>query len=297
MDMELPDGHRFPIDKYRRVRELLQTHKSTCVLRGPLATVDEACLVHDRAYVDSVTTGNMTESERRRVGFKEAPVRPYVLRSLASTGATVAATRYCLTNDGIWSGALSGGTHHAFTDRGEGFCVFNDIAVATRVAQKEFGIDSVLIVDLDVHQGNGTAHIFEHDDRVVTYSVHQAKGYPFSTRSPSDVDIDLPDGCDDEAYMQALNDLPALLDRCRPGILFYQAGVDGLAGDRFGRLALTREGLSLRNRFVYDLASRRGIPVVVTMGGGYHRDISKTIDCSADAYRQAVDTWLHREMG
>merc|ERR1712183_345984 len=128
-------NHRFPMAKYGHVRELLEAHKSTRVLRCPLSTVEEACLVHERGYVENVTSGIMTDSERRRVGFKEAPVRPYVLRSYASLGATVAATRYCLTNDGIWSGAISGGTHHAFADCGEGFCVFNDIAVAARIAQ------------------------------------------------------------------------------------------------------------------------------------------------------------------
>ena len=182
------------------------------VVPGPLATFDEACLAHDQAYVQSIFGGEATDQMRRRVGFREAPMEAYVLRTLASLGATVAATRHCLTN-GIWSGAVSGGTHHAFADSGEGFCVFNDIAVAARLAQREFQVSSILIIDLDVHQGNGTAGIFHGDSSVYTVSVHQKKGYPFSTRCASDLEVDLPDGCDDEHFLQALDPLRDLIYR------------------------------------------------------------------------------------
>ncbi|CAJ1362661.1 unnamed protein product, partial [Effrenium voratum] len=209
----------------------------------------------------------------------------YVLRTLASLGATVAAARHTLRT-GIWSGATSGGTHHAFADAGEGFCVFNDIAVAARLAQQEFGVTRVLVIDLDVHQGNGTAKIFAGDSRVYTVSVHQKKGYPFSTRFPSDLEVDLPDGCDDEQFLQALQPLEALVKRQAPQLIIYQAGVDGLAGDRFGRWNLTRPGLQARNDLVYSLAAAHGIPLILTMGGGYHKDILQTVEASADAYRQ-----------
>lgn len=290
-DMQLPERHRFPIEKYGMVRDVLQGEGFARVLLGPLATVDEACLAHDRAYVESIVTGQVSVSMRKRVGFAEAPIESYVLRTFASLGATVAATRRCL-RDGIWSGAVSGGTHHAFRDAGEGFCVFNDIAVAARLAQSEFGVRSVLVVDLDVHQGNGTAGIFKGESSgVYTVSVHQAKGYPFSTRCASDLDISLPDGIGDEEYLQHLFPLQELIKRLRPGLLLYQAGVDGLQRDRFGRFALTRRGLARRNEMLYRWAAESGVPVVVTMGGGYHKDISQTVQCSADVYRQAAHFW------
>ncbi|CAJ1433338.1 unnamed protein product [Effrenium voratum] len=220
----------------------------------------------------------------------------YVLRTLASLGATVAAARHTLRT-GIWSGATSGGTHHAFADAGEGFCVFNDIAVAARLAQQEFGVTRVLVIDLDVHQGNGTAKIFAGDSRVYTVSVHQKKGYPFSTRFPSDLEVDLPDGCDDEQFLQALQPLEALVKRQAPQLIIYQAGVDGLAGDRFGRWNLTRPGLQARNDLVYSLAAAHGIPLILTMGGGYHKDILQTVEASADAYRQALAWQSAKEFG
>lgn len=289
VDLQLPPTHRFPIDKYQRVRELLQ-EEGLLVRAGPLATFEEACLAHDIDYVTQIFTGMATDDMRRRVGFKEAPMKAYVLRTLASLGATVAALRHAL-NSQTWSGAVSGGTHHAFADAGEGFCVFNDIAVAARLAQQEFSISSVLVVDLDVHQGNGTAKIFAGDPSVYTLSLHQQKGYPFSTRHASDVEVNLPDGCTDEDYLLALHKSFEGIIRRRPEVMIYQAGVDGLAGDRFGRFALTRQGLWERNQVVYSWAAANEVPLVVTMGGGYHRDIRQTIDASADVYRQAAQTW------
>ena len=290
VDLKLPARHRFPIDKYQRVRELLEM-EGLPVREGPLATFDEACLAHDAEYVKQIFTGMATDEMRRRVGFKEAPMKAYVLRTLASLGATLAAVRHTLSS-GIWSGAVSGGTHHAFANAGEGFCVFNDIAVAARLAQQEFGISSVLVIDLDVHQGNGTAKIFAGDPTVFTVSLHQQKGYPFSTRYPSDVEINLLDGCKDEDYLLQLQAaVEGIIQRQRPEVMIFQAGVDCLAGDRFGRLALTHKGLQERNRFVYTLAAMNQIPLIVTMGGGYHKDILQTIDASADVYRQAAQTW------
>lgn len=287
-DLQLPAQHRFPIDKYQLVREMLQEHFS--VLPGPLATFQEVCSAHDVKYVTQIFTGMATDEMRRRVGFREAPMKAYVLRTLASLGATIAALRHTLSS-GIWSGAVSGGTHHAFSDKGEGFCVFNDIAVAARLAQLEFGISSVLVIDLDVHQGNGTAQIFDGDDSVYTVSIHQKKGYPFSTRYPSDFEVDLPDGCNDDEYLIALKPIEKLIKLQKPEIIIFQAGVDGLAGDRFGRFALTRQGLQERNDFIYSLAAANRIPLVITMGGGYHRQIQKTVDASADVYQQAARTW------
>ena len=288
-DLKLPPRHRFPIDKYQLVREALQEEQFP-VFPGPLATFKEACAAHDVEYVTQILTGMATDEMRRRVGFKEAPMNAYVLRTLASLGATVAALRHTLKK-GVWSGAVSGGTHHAFADRGEGFCVFNDIAVAARLAQLEFGISSVLIIDLDVHQGNGTAKIFAGDDSVYTVSMHQQKGYPFSTRYPSDFEVDLHDGCTDAEYMMALQPIAKVIQNQQPQLIIFQAGVDGLLGDRFGRFALTQEGLQERNDFVYSLAAVHGIPLIVTMGGGYHPNIQKTVDASADVYRQAALTW------
>jgi len=264
----LPAGHRFPIAKYQAVRDgvvargLLPAdaiHEPDRVERTALA------LVHTPEYVASIEDGTLPEPAVRRLGFPWGPgLRE---RSFRTVQGTVEAARDALaTGAGI---NLAGGTHHAFAERGEGFCVFNDVAVATRVLQREGQLRRVAVVDLDVHQGNGTARLFEGDEDVHTFSMHGERNYPFH-RERSRLDVELPDGTGDEAYLATLDrHLDEVLDDAAPELVFYLAGADPFAGDRFGRLALSVDGLRARDRRVLGACARRGVPVAVTLAGGY----------------------------
>ena len=245
--------------------------------------LDALLLVHDRAYVEAVVGGGLSEAEVRRLGFPWS--EQLVLRSRASVAGTLAAARDALSN-GI-AGNLAGGTHHAFADHGEGYCVFNDHAVAFRVLQLEGRVDRAVIVDLDVHQGNGTAAIFAADDSVFTFSMHGARNFPFR-KQRSSLDVELDDGCEDAEYLALLSrHLPAALDAARADVLFYQGGVDPLAGDALGRLRLTHAGLRARDRMVLASARERGIPVVLTLGGGYARPLEASVEAHCGTYREA----------
>ena len=251
--------------------------------------------VHDEAYVDRVLNCKLTEKEARGIGF---PMHPSsVTRSLASTGGTVAATHTVLAEGSEHKAAaqVAGGTHHAFAEWGEGFCVFNDIAVAAVNALNTFperlssSPTPILIIDLDVHQGNGTAKIFQDDDRVITFSVHGAGNYPWKTKMTSNHDVDLPDDTGDEEYNAVVAEwLPFLFDSYRPALVYFQAGVDALREDSFGRLGMTREGMLRRNHMVYDECVTRDVPLVVTMGGGYSRPSDASINAHADVFRSAA---------
>lgn len=297
-DIPLPAGHRFPMEKYFEVRKALMGDPS---LQGhlhlqvaPLATRVDLVRVHDGDYVDRVASFGLSHAELRKIGFSEAPGDMHLRRTLASVGGTIAATRMCLDPEGPRSriaGCLAGGTHHAFRAHGEGFSVFNDLACAAMVALEEYGVRRVVVVDLDVHQGNGTAALFRGDDRVTTFSVHGEGNYPFE-KEISDVDVGLPDGAGDAAFLEAVDAwLPRLLDdpaKERPGLVLFQAGVDALEGDRMGRLRVTRDGLRRRNHAVYLAALQRDIPCVVAMGGGYGSDLTATVEAHADVYRNAA---------
>jgi acetoin utilization deacetylase AcuC-like enzyme len=272
----LPQGHRFPIAKYAAVRDAI-------VARGLLhqGQVDEPdrCdrtslgLVHTPAYVDAVLDGTLTAPEIRRLGFPWSPdLRE---RSLRTAQGTVEAGRDALELGlGI---NLAGGTHHAFPDRGEGFCVFNDVAVAIRVLQLEGRIRRAAVVDLDVHQGNGTARIFAGDGDVSTFSMHGEKNYPFQ-REPGTVDVELPDRCADSEYLAALDrHLDTVLDDAAPDLVFYLAGADPYVHDRFGRLSVSFAGLRERDRRVFQGCGRRGLPVALTLAGGYARELGDIV--------------------
>lgn len=282
----LPPGHRFPLPKYRLIRERLlgdATLREADFTPSQPVELDALLLVHDRAYVDAVTSGGLTEAEIRRLGFPWS--EQLVSRSRASVAGTLAAARDALSN-GI-AGNLAGGTHHAFADHGEGYCVFNDHAVAFRVLQLEGRVDRAVIVDLDVHQGNGTAAIFAADESVFTFSMHGARNFPFR-KQRSSLDVELGDGCEDAEYLALLSrHLPAALDAARADILFYQGGVDPLAGDALGRLRLTHAGLRARDRMVLAAARDRGIPVVLTLGGGYARPVEASVEAHCGTYREA----------
>jgi acetoin utilization deacetylase AcuC-like enzyme len=293
--VDLPDGHRFPMDKYARTREALRrdaalVNKIT-LLESPKVDVEsELLLTHCPQYVQRVLTLTLREDEVRKIGFPMA--QQNVERSLASTGGTVACMREVMSGARA-SAQIAGGTHHAYRDRGEGFCVFNDVAVAINVARREFADAlrdrKILVIDLDVHQGNGTAKIFEGDAQVVTFSMHGEKNYPIKTREKSTHDVELPDDCEDEEYLSLLEQwLPKLFDDYDPAIVFFQAGIDALKEDSFGRLAMSREGLLRRNNAVYSMCIAREVPLVITMGGGYSKPIEPSLDAHVDVFRSAA---------
>ena len=279
--LPLPEGHRFPLDKYRLLRERLEAHAAAGAalefVAPHAATVDELLRVHDRAYVGRVLGGTLAPAEVRRIGFPWSP--ELVERSLRSTGAAVDAAAAAL-EEGV-AASLAGGTHHAGSDFGEGYCIFNDTAVAAREMQARGAVQRVLIVDCDVHQGNGTAQIFGADPTVFTLSIHGARNFPLR-KHPGSLDVDLEDGCDDDGYLAALR--PALataMERARAGLVLYIAGADPFAGDRLGRLALSKEGLLERDRMVLAAARGAGLPVAIVCGGGYCPDLRSIVDIHA----------------
>ena len=280
----LPTGHKFPLGKYDRIKAALEGSFGTdALMLGAMACHEDLILVHDPAYVRAVREGTLELAAVRRLGFPWS--ESLVVRAMRSVGGTLGALAWAAEHGA--AGHLAGGTHHAFRDRGEGFCVFNDIAVAVMVARRDHGLARAAIVDLDVHQGNGTAAIFAGDPAVFTLSLHGAKNYPFQ-KETSSLDVGLPDGCEDAQYLAAL---PVALEQVaahRPDILFYQSGVDALRGDRLGRMALTHEGLATRDALVFALAKRLGVPLVVTLGGGYGRDIDTSVRGHVGVFRGLV---------
>jgi acetoin utilization deacetylase AcuC-like enzyme len=271
--LPLPDGHRFPMEKYRMLRERVQGRRDIEICQPPAASDEELLLAHTMSYVYRASHGLLEPLEQRRIGFpwSEAMIE----RSRRSVGATIAACRSAL-KDGS-SASLAGGTHHACADHGEGFCVFNDTAVALLLLREEGRLRRAVVIDCDVHQGNGTAAILGHDPDLFTFSIHGEKNFPFR-KQPSHLDIGLPDATGDEDYLGAL--APAL-DRCLehgPDLAIYLAGADPYEGDRLGRLALTKTGLERRDRMVYGRLAAAGIPVAVTMAGGYAVPIQDTVD-------------------
>ena len=276
--LPLPEGHRFPAAKYGLLRRRLEAHAvagAALEFVEPHAATDEELLrVHDRGYVGRVFSGTLTRDEQRRIGFPWSAA--LVERSLRSTGAAVDAAAAAV-EDGV-AASLAGGTHHAGTSWGEGFCVFNDTAVATREMQARGAARRVLILDCDVHQGNGTAEIFAADPTVFTMSIHGARNFPLR-KHPSSLDVPLDDGTDDEAYLAAL--APAVVEsfgRGRPDLVFYIAGADPYEPDRLGRLRLTKQGLVDRDRLVLDAARAAGVPLAIVLGGGYSADLDAIVD-------------------
>ena len=285
--LPLPAGHRFPIAKYALLRDRVVAEgviPADHVCDPPRAARDELLLAHDAAYVDALDAGTLDAAAMRRIGFPWSAA--LVERSHRAVGGTIAAARAALEHGVAMN--LAGGTHHAFADHGEGFCVFNDVAVAIRVLQRERRITRAAVVDLDVHQGNGTHSIFAHDPSVFTFSMHGAKNYPFE-RVAGDLEIDLADGTGDDEYLAALGAaLPRVLATARPDLVVYLAGADPLYTDTLGRLALTMDGLARRDSFVLEQCREVGIPVAITIGGGYARDIDDTVAVHVQTARIAA---------
>jgi acetoin utilization deacetylase AcuC-like enzyme len=289
--LPLPVGHRFPMEKYRLLRAAVaQTLPGVRLLEPPAADNETLALAHAPDYIERLVCGDLSRQEMQRIGFPWS--LEMVARARRSVGATVEACRSALRDGAAVN--LAGGTHHAFFDRGEGFCCFNDAAVAAR-AMRCLGLaDRVAIVDLDVHQGNGTAEILRNDSEIISLSLHGSSNYPF-VKAESDIDIALEDGTGDDDYLAALGRALALLaQQSRPDLLIYLAGADPYEDDRLGRLGLTKQGLLARDEMVFGFAAERGLPVAVAMAGGYARQISdtvaihlQTVDCALQHYRRS----------
>jgi acetoin utilization deacetylase AcuC-like enzyme len=288
----LPPGHPFPMSKYSLLMDRLLAENilaTADILQPEALDAETAQLVHTRDYLDKLASSRLSAAEQRRLGlpWSEALWR----RSRLASAGTLLAARAAL--DHGLAGNLAGGTHHAFADHGEGFCVLNDVAIAIRKLQTEHAIERAAIIDLDVHQGNGTAAIFQADEKVFTFSMHGERNYPLA-KMRSNVDVPLKDGTGDAEYLETLQQqLPAVLDSARAGMVFYLAGVDVAAGDRYGKLALTEEGIRLRDRRVIEAVRGRGIPLVIVLAGGYAATRDRTAELHVHAFREAV-AYEHR---
>jgi acetoin utilization deacetylase AcuC-like enzyme len=282
--VDIGPQHRFPMRKYGLVYERLRAEGTLAgvqVLQPEPVAVEDLWLVHTRDYVARFLAGQMSAQEMRVLGFPWSAA--LAQRARLATQGTITASRLAWQH-GL-AANLAGGSHHAFADHGEGFSVFNDIAVAIRVLQRDGGLQRAAVIDCDVHQGNGTATIFAHDPGVFTCSLHGEKNYPFR-KAQSSLDIALPDATDDTAYMAALQThVPAILRRFRPQMVWYLAGVDPYSGDTLGRLALTLHGLRQRDAYVLTTCYQAGIPLVTTMGGGYAPQIDDIVEAHCNTVR------------
>jgi acetoin utilization deacetylase AcuC-like enzyme len=297
--LPLPPGHRFPMAKYQLLRDRLAAELPAIELRqAPAATDGELALVHSPAYVAAISDGSIAPELMREIGFPWSAAMAE--RARRSVGATISGCRAAFSQ-GV-AGNIAGGTHHARADRGGGFCVFNDAAVAARLMQAEWGRSRqrplhVAVVDLDVHQGNGTARIFRDDPTVFTLSLHGQKNFPFR-KERGDLDVELPDGCGDDEYLLALEQaLGQLEQRFEAGLLIYLAGADPHEGDRLGRLKLTWDGLEARDRRVFDWAWQRRVPLAFAMAGGYGVRIEDTVQVQVNTFRVAAQyaaRWQNR---
>ena len=291
--LPLPAGHRFPMGRYALLRERIESQMPEVrLMEAPRASDGELALAHTPQWIAAISEGSVAPEAMREIGFpwSEAMVE----RSRRSTGATIAACRTAFA-EGV-SANMAGGTHHASAGKGGGFCVFNDAAVAARLMQAEHGRRArsalkVAVIDLDVHQGNGTASIFRDDPSVFTLSVHGQKNFPFR-KEASDLDVELPDGCGDADYLSALElALDELDRRFSPGLVIYLAGADPFERDRLGRLKLSFDGLEARDRRVFDFSWRRRIPMAFAMAGGYASDISETVQVQLGTFKVALEYW------
>jgi acetoin utilization deacetylase AcuC-like enzyme len=284
--LPLPAGHRFPMEKYSRLRDLVSDLNEVELLEAPAASDTQILYAHDPSYLIKVIEGKLSSQEQKEIGFPWS--EKMVERSRRSAGATVAAAKMAF-EEGLAIN-LAGGTHHAYRDMGSGFCVFNDSVIAARALQKEISSKLKLaIIDLDVHQGNGTASILGNDNSIFTLSIHGENNFPFK-KELSDLDLGLADGCDDQTYLSALTESLNTLDaRFKADFVIYLAGADPHEGDRLGRLKLSKEGMRLRDEMVFEYALNRKVPVAVSMAGGYGKEIGSTVDIHFQTIQTALD--------
>lgn len=285
----LPPGHRFPSGKYALLRARLERERlldGIDLIASPEAANSELLTAHDPAYVDAVGTGTLAPDIVRRIGLPWSET--LALRARVVVGGAVAAANSAL--DEGWSGQLAGGTHHAHHAFGSGYCVFNDLAVAALTLLASGRVHRIAILDLDVHQGDGNAAILASNPDVLVVSVHGEKNFPFR-KVPSDLDIALPDGTEDEGYLAALAPAFELVQAFRPDLLLYLSGADPLASDTLGRFVLTLAGLAERDRLVFDMCRRQGIPVSIAIGGGYANPISDSVEAYANTFRTAREVF------
>lgn len=287
----LPPGHRFPMEKYSLIPEQL-LHEGTCNSDNFFApeklSEDQILRTHDPAYWEKLKSLQLNRQEERRTGFPLS--KELVEREITICRGTIENSRYALQY-GV-SINVAGGTHHAYRDRGEGFCLLNDIAIASHWLLDHTEVSKILVVDLDVHQGNGTASIMASEERVFTFSMHGAHNYPLH-KERSDLDIPLPDATDDRHYLKILCDtLPRLLDETQPDFVFFQSGVDVLKTDKLGRLGMSIQGCKERDRFVLETCQKHAVPVAVNMGGGYSERIADIVEAHANTYRLAQEIFF-----
>lgn len=283
--LPLPEGHRFPMEKYSRLRDLVGREKYIELVEAPAATDTQILYAHDPSYLIKVIEGKLSPQEQREIGFPWS--ERMVERSRRSAGATVAAAKTAL-REGI-AANLAGGTHHAYRDAGSGFCVFNDSAIAARTLQKEISPSlKIAVIDLDVHQGNGTASILQNDDSIFTLSIHGENNFPFK-KEEGDLDLGLADGCDDASYLHALSQSLEQLDkRFKANCLIFLAGADPHEGDRLGRLNVSTEGMRLRDEMVFQYGLDKQLPIAFSMAGGYGKEIKSTIDIHFQTIKTAL---------
>lgn len=281
--LQLPEEHRFPMSKYKMLRDFLLTEnilQPNELFESPLAKDEDLILAHDPNYVAAIKNGTIDIKILKRIGFPWS--YDLYLRSCTTVGGALAAAKSAL-NDKI-SGNLAGGTHHAHYDSGEGYCVFNDIAVATRYLKKNNLAKRIAIIDLDVHQGNGNSSILGKDENVFVFSIHGEKNYPF-IKVPSHLDIALPDNVGDDVYIEALNAGMIEIENFKPDFIFYQMGVDPLIDDTLGKMSLSYDGLMKRDHIVLNYARRLDIPISLALGGGYAKPIQKSVQAYANTYK------------
>ena len=283
--LPLPEGHRFPMEKYSRLRDLVSSLSGLELVEAPPATDTQILYAHDPSYLIKVIEGKLSPQEQREIGFPWS--EQMVERSRRSAGATVAAAKTAL-REGV-AANLAGGTHHAYRDTGSGFCVFNDSAIAARTLQKEVSQNlKIAVIDLDVHQGNGTASILQNDDSIFTLSIHGENNFPFK-KEESDLDVGLADECNDETYLQSLGESLDQLDaRFKPNCLIFLAGADPHEGDRLGRLKISTDGMRLRDEMVFEYALSRQLPIAFSMAGGYGKEIESTVDIHFQTIKTAL---------
>jgi acetoin utilization deacetylase AcuC-like enzyme len=285
--LPLPEGHRFPMQKYEWIPEQLCYEgivRESDLKYPEIAALNHLQWTHTNEYLNRLQQQKLTQAEIRKIGFPLSEA--LVEREFRILQGTLDCA-YAAMKSGIALN-IAGGTHHAFADRGEGFCVLNDIAFAANVLLHEKIASKILVVDLDVHQGNGTAALFNTKSEVFTFSMHGEKNYPMH-KEQSNLDIELPDGCNDKQYLKTLQvNLPRLIDDVQPDFIFYQAGVDILETDKLGRLGITPKGCETRDRFVFEQCRHNRIPVAVSMGGGYSPELKTIVDAHVNTFRQAA---------